>query len=77
MIIRYFDLHQREHRKEVDGFLARVMMHEIDHLDGILFYQRFSMLKKTLTKNKLKKIRNGIILPDYSFVTADGELINP
>lgn len=77
IIVSYFDVNQKEHREEVDGFLARVMQHEIDHLNGILFYQRFSPLKKTLTKNKLQKIKKSIILPDYPYVTAEGELITP
>jgi peptide deformylase len=77
IIVKYYDIHQKEHREEVSGYLSRVIQHEVDHLNGILFYQRFSTLKKTLTKNKLKKIRNGIILPDYPFISAEGELINP
>lgn len=77
IIVSYFDVHQKNHREELTGFLARVIQHEVDHLKGILFYQRFSPLKKTLTKNKLKKIRNGIILPDYPYISAEGELILP
>ncbi|OGU60903.1 MAG: peptide deformylase [Ignavibacteria bacterium GWF2_33_9] len=77
IVVSYYDVHQKHHREEVSGYLARVMQHEIDHLNGILFYQRFTPLKKTLTKNKLKKIQKGLLLPDYPFVTAEGELINP
>lgn len=76
IIVNYYDINQKLHHEEVSGFLARVMQHEIDHLKGILFYQRLSPLKKSLSKNKLNKIKKGIILPDYPFVTAEGELIN-
>ena len=47
---------------EVDGedLLSRAMQHEMDHLDGILFIDRLSRLKKDLTIRRIKKlIRNG------------------
>jgi peptide deformylase len=39
-----------------DGLLARCFCHEIDHLDGILFVDRLSPLKRTLIRNKIKKL---------------------
>lgn len=42
---------------EASGFLARVIQHETDHLDGILYIDRISTLKRSLLKNKLKKIQ--------------------
>jgi peptide deformylase len=75
ILVKYLDLQEKEHIDEVTGYLARVMQHEIDHLNGILFYQRLSPLKKTLSKNKLNKIKKGIILPDYPFVLPDGTLV--
>ncbi|HRS01378.1 MAG TPA: peptide deformylase [Bacteroidota bacterium] len=71
----YYDLKGKEYNKNIDGLLARVMQHEIDHLNGILFYQRLSLLKRNMTKNKLNKIKNGIILPDYPYVLPDGKLV--
>ncbi|MGB9701095.1 MAG: peptide deformylase [Candidatus Kapaibacteriota bacterium] len=76
ILVKYYDLQEKEHIEEVSGYLSRVMQHEIDHLNGILFYQRLSPLKKTLSKNKLNKIKKGIILPDYPFVLPDGTLVN-
>lgn len=40
---------------EDDGLIARVVQHEIDHLDGILFLDRLSPLKKALYYRKIKK----------------------
>jgi len=41
---------------EAEGFFARVIQHELDHLDGTLFIDRLSSLKRSLYKKKLKKI---------------------
>ncbi len=71
--VKYYDLDMKETVREVDGFLARCMQHEIDHLNGVLFYDRLSGLRKTLSKNKLKKIKKGIIVPDYPMINADGK----
>ena len=73
--VKYYDFNQKEIIRELDGLLARVVQHEVDHLNGILFYQRFTPLKKTLNKNKLNKIKNGKIIPDYQFVLPDGKLV--
>lgn len=75
--VRYWDLNQKEIIKEYNGYIARVIQHEIDHLEGILYFQHLSPFKKTLIKNKLNKIRKGEILPDYPFVLPDGNLVNP
>lgn len=75
--VRFWDLNQKEIISDYDGYIARVIQHEIDHLDGILFFQHLSSFKRTLIKNKLNKIRKGEILPDYPFVMPDGKLINP
>jgi peptide deformylase len=43
-------------RYEAEGLLARCFSHEIDHLNGILFVDRLSPLKRTLIRNKIKKL---------------------
>ncbi len=73
--IKYFDIDAIEHIEEVDGLLARVLQHEIDHLNGILFFERVSPIKRTLLQNKIKKIKNGIVIPDYPFVQPNGILV--
>ncbi len=50
------DIHGNEIRFEAMDLLARCFSHEIDHLEGILFIDRLSSLKKTLIRNKIKKL---------------------
>lgn len=60
---------------EVDGLMARVMQHEIDHLNGIYFTDRLSQLKRTLLQSKLRRIIKGESNADYSIVLPDGTLV--
>lgn len=46
-------------RIEADGMLARVLQHETDHLDGVLFIDRLSPLKRSLIRKKWRKSREG------------------
>jgi len=50
-----YDLDEKEKKIEAQGLLARVISHEIDHLNGKLFIDHLSPLKKSLIKKKLKK----------------------
>ncbi|UCE07698.1 MAG: peptide deformylase [bacterium] len=54
--LRYQNLNGDTLEKKVDGLLARVLQHEIDHLHGVLFVDRISPLKKQLLKKELKAI---------------------
>lgn len=65
VVIRYFDRHFKEKEIEVDGLLARVIQHEFDHLEGILFTDHLSPIKRRFLKSKLEKIRRGKIDPPY------------
>lgn len=56
MIVRGQNIHGDEMRMEATDLLARCFSHEIDHLDGLLFIDRLSSLKKTLIRNKIKKL---------------------
>jgi peptide deformylase len=57
--VKYLDLEDNEQLLEADGFLARVIMHEIDYLHGIVFLDYLSKLKQEmLTKKMLKHIKN-------------------
>lgn len=73
--IKYYDEDMKENREEVDGLLARVLQHEVDHLNGILFFERLSPIKRTLIQNKLKKIKKGVIVPDYPMVLPNGKVL--
>lgn len=54
--VRYLDLEGQEIEREAEGLLAVAFQHEIDHLDGILFIDHLSSLKKSLFRKKYKKI---------------------
>ena len=55
----------QEHDEWVTGFLARVMQHEFDHLDGKLFTDRISPLRKQMVRNKLNALLKGKVRPNY------------
>jgi peptide deformylase len=56
MIIRGQNLKGDEIRIEAEGLLARCFSHEIDHLNGVLFIDHLSALKRSLIRNKIKKL---------------------
>lgn len=63
--MRYMDEKFIEHDEEFDGMAARIIQHEYDHLDGKLFIDHLSPLRKTLIKSKLLTISKGNFKADY------------
>lgn len=63
--IEYFDENWEKHTDTFDGLAARVIQHEYDHIEGILFTDKLSSLKKRLIKNKLANISKGKINVEY------------
>jgi len=63
--IEYFDENFNKHKKEFSGLAARIIQHEYDHIEGILFTDKISSLKKRLIKGKLVNISKGKIKVDY------------
>lgn len=55
----YFDENFEKHSRTLNGLAARVFQHEYDHLEGILFTDKLSSLKKRILKKKLEKISQG------------------
>jgi peptide deformylase len=68
--LRYRDTNFKVIETELTGMFARVVLHEIDHLDGILFVDRLSPEKRQVHLEELKKIHQGEIEVDYPVVTA-------
>jgi peptide deformylase len=66
--IRYADEHFRPRDEVFEGVAARIIQHEYDHLEGILFVDRISSLRKTLLKRKLNDITKGAIDVDYKMI---------
>ncbi|MEE1947276.1 peptide deformylase [Pedobacter sp. KR3-3] len=65
ILIRYYDENWQLHEEEVGGFPARVIQHEYDHIEGKLFTDKLSLLRKQLLKSKLENISKGNIRTDY------------
>ena len=63
--IKYFDENFVEHDEVFKGFAGRVIQHEYDHLEGILFIDYLSPLRKRLLKSKLNDIARGNVQPHY------------
>lgn len=59
IVIRYFDENFEQHEEKLDGWRARVVQHEYDHLDGVVFTDQLSPLRRTLLKNKLSSLTKG------------------
>jgi peptide deformylase len=63
--IEYADENFNKKTETYDGLIARVIQHEYDHIEGILFTDRISSLKKRLIQKKLANIMEGKTRPDY------------
>ena len=69
--IEYYDESFNKKTEVFDGLIARVIQHEYDHIEGILFTDKISTLKKTLIKKKLQNIMDGKAFPDYRMKFAN------
>jgi len=63
--LKYLDENFIEHDENFKGFSGRVIQHEYDHLEGILFIDHLSPLRKRLLKSKLSAIATGKVRPHY------------
>ena len=54
---RWQDLDGNTHEEEIDGMLATCLQHEMDHLEGVVFLDRISRLKRQMAMKKLQKLR--------------------
>jgi len=65
ILINFFDENFEPQKLKLNGLAARVVQHEFDHIEGVLFTDHLSSLKKRLIKNKLSLISKGDITVDY------------
>ena len=63
--VKYLDENFVEHDEWVEGFLARVMQHEFDHLEGKVFADRISMMHRQMNKGKLANLAKGNVACGY------------
>ena len=72
---RYLDRTFEEQEIEAGHMLARVLQHERDHLDGVLFTDYLSSFRKRLLQRPLREMVNGEVEADYPLVTQDDEQV--
>ena len=61
ILFKYQDIYEKWHEEEFDGLLARVIQHEIDHLNGALIIDMVSEMQKLKVNKEVKKIKNNSI----------------
>ncbi|WP_271424796.1 peptide deformylase [Aequorivita sinensis] len=65
IVMEYYDENFKKHKESFKGMVARIIQHEYDHIEGILFTDKLSPLKRRLIKSKLANISKGKINIDY------------
>jgi len=68
--MEYYDENFTFHNEVFEGMLARIIQHEYDHLDGILFVEKINPLSKMLIRRKLNDIKEGRANPSYKMIFA-------
>jgi peptide deformylase len=71
--LRYQDENFVEHTQTFEGINARVIQHEYDHIEGVLFIDRMKPLKRRMINRKLEKIKKGEIDSDHPMKYAKAE----
>lgn len=70
ILLNWLDEDFVEHEEEMTGFLARIVQHEMDHLDGVIYTDRISPLRKQFIRKKLNNISEGKTQCAYATRTA-------
>ncbi len=68
--VRFRDINFHQHEMEAVGFLSRVIQHEIDHLNGIVFIDHLSATKRRLLRSRVLKIKKGEVETSYPVATS-------
>lgn len=68
--IKYQDQKGEWHDETLDGFCARVFQHEYDHIEGVLFTDKVTGLRKQMIKTKLQKLAKGKVQAAYRIITS-------
>jgi peptide deformylase len=65
ILITYYDQNWELKEETYDGYAARIIQHEYDHIEGVLFTDRISPLKKRLLAKRLSNISKGVVKVTY------------
>lgn len=69
--VRYLDESFIENELTLDGWNARVVLHEMDHLDGVLFIDRLSAFRRVLHRSALEHIQRGDVTASYPILDKE------
>ncbi|HTM57524.1 MAG TPA: peptide deformylase [Candidatus Udaeobacter sp.] len=75
VVVEGLDGEGKSVRVEAEGYLARALQHEVDHLDGVLFTDRLSSLKRQFLRRQLEALARGELPEDYRPPRAGGGVI--
>jgi peptide deformylase len=75
ILLRYLDRNFNEHKVSLDGFMSRVVQHEYDHLEGILFLEHLSAFRRRLHRRRLRDISAGRIETEYPITLSSPNVI--
>jgi peptide deformylase len=65
VVLSYYNERWEQQKEKFNGYAARIIQHEYDHLEGVLFTDRLNPLKKKLIQKRLKLISDGQVSTDY------------
>ena len=68
--LKWFDEDMNPHEEEMTGFLARIVQHECDHLDGKVYMDHVSTGRRLLLRSKLRNLAEGKVRCDYKVKSA-------
>jgi len=68
--VKYFDVHFNEQEEKLEGFVARIVQHEYEHLQGHVFIDSISPIRRQLNRGKLNNIIKGKTTCDYKTKTV-------
>jgi peptide deformylase len=68
--VKYMDVNFKEAELTADGLLSRVIQHEADHLDGIMFVDRIGKTRRALLRSELRKIEKGEVDTSYPSISS-------
>ena len=68
--LRWVDEDFKEHEQEFKGFMSRIIQHEYDHLEGVVYVDRVSPIRRQLMKSKLSNIAKGRVKCSYRVKAA-------
>jgi len=74
IVIRYYDENFEKIELNLGGLAARIVQHEYDHIEGVLFTDKLSSLKKKLLKGKLNDISKGKTKTEYKMLFPHGKI---